>query len=122
MRELLPVRYRPERGQKPDRKESRVSNNYRNFLLMSILQTLLSCSVLCPNADENGHKTSHRTESGQHNYLLNNVLWKSVLRWPDGFFTNLATRETGFHSHSLSEGKMTFGFTMPKEESLYERR
>ncbi len=115
MRELLPVRYRPTRGQKPDEKEGRVSTSYRNFLLLRILRGLVSCSVLCLSSDEDGHKTSHRTKRRQHNVLLSNVLWKSVLRSPDGFSSILQSRETGFHSHSLSEAKMTFGFTRPKQ-------
>ena len=92
-----------------------MANIWRNFLLLCILQRLLSCSVPCLNADEDGHKTSNQTKSGQHNFLLNRMLWKSCLRSQAGFSATLRTRETGFHSHWASEAKMTFGFTMPKE-------
>jgi len=115
MRELLPVCHRPERGQKPDRKEGRVSANWRNLLWPCVLRGLLPCPLFCPNADENGHKTSHRTKRGQHKLLLSSMLWKPHLRSRDGFSMTLVTWETGFNSHSLSEAKTTFGFTRPKQ-------
>jgi len=92
-----------------------MSVNWRNFLWLCVFRGLLPCSVLCLNADEDGHKTSHRTKTEQHNLLLNGVLWKCCLRSGAGFSATLGTRETGFHSHWVSEAKMTSGFTMPKE-------